>query len=84
MIFVIFVLYLLTGTYSQELGSTQFCTDLFPQSNVTVSKLTGTWFGAEVITHRDRATGERSSRDCIYVVINEISHDVSKNLKDEF
>ncbi|XP_031621577.1 uncharacterized protein LOC116339689 [Contarinia nasturtii] len=80
MIFIIFVLYwnLLAGTtYGQELGSKQFCTDLYPQTNVSVTKLIGTWFGAEVITHRDRVTGERSSRDCVFVVINEIPYEMA-------
>lgn len=44
----------------------------------------GTWFGAEVIIHRDRVTGERSSKDCIYIVITEISHGVSRILLNKF
>lgn len=38
----------------------------------------GTWFGVEVITHRDRVTGDRFSTDCIYVAIAEISREVSR------
>lgn len=74
--FLVFCNLLVLG-YGQVLGSYEYCTDLFPQPNVTVHKLKGTWFGTEVITHRDRVTGERSIHDCIYVVISEISHEVS-------
>lgn len=63
--------------YSQMLGATQYCTDLQPQFNLSISKLTGTWFGAEMITHRDRTTGEKSERDCIYVVISQITQEVN-------
>lgn len=63
---------------AQNLGTAQYCTDLNPQSNLTIHKLIGTWFGAEVITHRDRVSLDRSSKDCIYVVISEINYEVSK------
>lgn len=62
---------------AQNVGTAQYCTDLNPKSNLTIHKLYGTWFGAEVITHRDRVSIERSTKDCIYVVISEISQEVS-------
>lgn len=73
----VILLNIMTMGIGQELGSMQYCTDLQPKSNLTINKLTGKWFGADVITHMDRISGERSSRDCIYVVITEISHEVS-------
>lgn len=63
--------------FGQNLGSKQYCSDLAPQSNLTMTKLTGTWFGAEIITHHDRVTGEKSTNDCVYVIITEIYQEVS-------
>ncbi|XP_055299424.1 uncharacterized protein LOC129566997 [Sitodiplosis mosellana] len=73
---LVFCIVLAVG-YGQVLGSPEYCTDLIPQSNVTVHKLFGTWFGVEVITHKDRVTGERPSSDCIYVVISGITYEMA-------
>lgn len=67
----------------QNLGTKKYCSDLNPQSNLTIPKLFGTWFGAEVITHHDRVSGERPIRDCIYAVITEINYEVSHSFKIE-
>lgn len=61
----------------QYLGSAEYCTDLNPQQNINVQRLSGTWFGAEVITHRNVISEEKSSRSCIRVDIMEISQHVS-------
>lgn len=61
-----------------QLGPTEHCIDLLPQNNLTLNKLSGTWLGVEFITHRDMISGEKSSKDCIFVVITEISHIVSR------
>lgn len=64
---------------NQFLGSIEFCADLKQRTNLTIPKITGTWFGVEVITHRETGYGENQSNDCIFVVIDEINHDVSEN-----
>lgn len=67
----------LLATVCGQLGPVEFCIDLEPQNNLTIQKLTGTWLGVEVIVHRDMISGEKSERDCTFVVITEISHIVS-------
>lgn len=67
----------LLTTVCGQLGPVEYCIDLEPQNNLTIQKLTGTWLGVEVIVHRDMISGEKSERDCTFVVITEISHIVS-------
>lgn len=57
----------------------QYCTDLRPKNDiVNMKEVSGTWLGYRVITHDERMiSGNRYDRSCIYVVITEISHEVS-------
>lgn len=59
-----------------NLGPTQYCADLNAKKDVNIQQISGTWFGNEVITHRDRISSEYSSHACVYVVISEISYEV--------
>lgn len=59
------------------LGSTEFCAELRPQSNLTIPALTGRWFGAEIITHRETVHGDGVASDCIQIYITEINEEVS-------
>lgn len=76
----IVILELLTLIYGekQSLGSIEYCADLKQRTNISISNIVGTWFGAEIITHRENILGERHNGDCIHLVIEEINQDVSK------
>lgn len=41
-----------------------------------MKQISGTWFGNEIVTHRDRISGEKPNNACVFVVITEISHEV--------
>lgn len=78
--FLLFIVILdcLTIVYGQKksLGSTEFCAELKPQKNLTIFHLTGKWYGAEVITHRESIYGDNAAGDCIQINIAEINEEV--------
>lgn len=63
-----------------SLGSTEYCAELKPQINLTIAQITGKWYVAEVITHRETVYGENLTGDCIKIVINEINEQVSDSI----
>lgn len=81
-LWVILDVFVLVYSQSQFLGSIEFCADLKQRTNLTIPKITGTWFGIDVITHRETGFGENLSSDCIFVVIDEINHDVREKIND--
>lgn len=60
----------------KSLGSTEYCAELKPQANLTISQLAGRWFGAEIITHRETVNGNHADGDCVQIVIAEINEEV--------
>lgn len=79
-IFIV-ILELIITVYGEKhsLGSIEYCADLKQRTNISISKITGTWFGAEIITHRENVIGERPNGDCIFIVIDKINRDVSES-----
>lgn len=59
------------------LGATEFCAELRPPTNLTIHELTGRWYGAELITHRETIYGDGVASDCIQIYITEINEEVS-------
>lgn len=65
------------------LGSTEYCAELKPQTNVTIPEITGRWYGTEVITHREMNYIGNVAGDCIEIVIAEINEEVSGEIQFE-
>lgn len=63
----------------KSLGSTEYCAELKPQMNLTISGITGRWFATEIITHRQTIYGDNAAGDCIEIVITEINEEVSSD-----
>lgn len=61
----------------KSLGSTEYCAELRPQTNLTIPELTGKWYGVEIITHRESIHGDSLDSDCIQIYITEINEEVS-------
>lgn len=62
----------------RSLGATEYCAELKPQQNLTIHELTGKWYGAEIITHRETVYGvDYVPSDCIQIYIIEINEEVS-------
>lgn len=80
---VIVILDCLAIVYGQtkSLGSTEFCAELKPQANLTIPEITGRWFGAEIITHRETIYGDNAVGNCIQIYITEINEDVSDEIQ---
>lgn len=76
---IIVIVDCLAVVYGQvkSLGSTEYCAELKPQTNLTIPELTGRWFGAEMITHRETIYGDGVASDCIQIYITEINEEVS-------
>lgn len=62
---------------TKSLGSTEYCAELKSQANLTIPEITGRWYGAEVITHRESIYGDNAAGDCIQIYITEINEEVS-------
>lgn len=80
---VIVIVDCLAIAYGQikSLGSTEFCAELRPQANLTIPELTGRWYGAEMITHRETIYGDGVASDCIQIYITEINEEVSNEIQ---
>lgn len=79
---LIVILDCLVIVYGQikSLGSTEYCAELKPQVNLTIPEITGRWFGAEAITHRESIYGDNAAGDCIEIYITEINEEVSNEI----